>query len=135
MQGWEQKQVIGQIRASVDVYVINVLPRTAIGVFTLFIYAAIVSLRTDLFLFCFPEQSNKGRVLIYPGPSYNFFPVNIIIRSHKDKRVQVDREVGTTLSQKLTESLLWQQGDIMSTKLCCVFRSMFVYRRHLLSLK
>lgn len=71
----------------------NILPGTVIGVFTLFIYAAIISLRTDLFLFCFPEQSNKERVLIYPGPSYDFFPVNI--RSHKGRRVQVEREVGT----------------------------------------
>lgn len=74
-----------------------------IGVFTLFIYAAIISLRTVLFLFSFPEQSNKGRVLIYPGPSYHFILENTSIRSHKGKKVQVERE---TLYQKLTESLL-----------------------------
>lgn len=58
---------------SVTVPVINVLPRTVIGMFTLFIYAAIISLRTDLFLFYFPEHSNKGNVLIYPGLFYHFF--------------------------------------------------------------
>lgn len=81
-------------------------PRTVVGVFTLFMYAAIISLRTDLFLFCFPEQSNKGRVLISPGPSYYFFQVNTIKRSHKSKRVQVEREVGTILSQKVTDRKL-----------------------------
>lgn len=89
---------------SVAVYVINVLPRPAIGVFTLFICAAIISLRTVLFLFCFSEQSNKGRAFLYPGPSYYFFQVNTVVRSHK--KVQVEREVGTILYQKLTESLL-----------------------------
>lgn len=81
---------------SVAVCMINVLPRTVIGVFTLFIYAAIISLRTDLFLFCFPEQSNKGRVLICPGP-YHFCQVNI--RSHKGKRVQVERSWDHALSK------------------------------------
>ena len=90
-RGLRTEQFISQVSASVALCVMNVLPRTAIGVFTLFIYAAISSLRTDLFLFCFPEQSSKGRVLIYPGPSYYFFQVNTIIRSHKGKRVQVER--------------------------------------------
>lgn len=90
---------------SVAVDVINVLSRPVIGVFTLFIYAAIISLRTVLFLFCFSEQNNKGRILLYPGPSYYFFQVNIIVRSHKGKKVQVEREVGT-IYQKFTESLL-----------------------------
>ena len=71
---------------SAAVHVVNVLRGTAIGVFTLFIRAAIISLKTDLFLFCFPEQSNKGGVLIYPEPSYYFFPVKIIVRSHKGKK-------------------------------------------------
>lgn len=69
-------------------------------------YAAIISLRTDLFLFCFPEQSKKGRVLISPGLSYSFLQVNTVIRSHKSKRVQVEREVGTILYQKVTDRKL-----------------------------
>lgn len=90
---------------SAAVHVVSILRGTVIGVFTLFICAAIISLKTDLFLFCFPEQSNKGGVLIYPEPSYYFFPVNILVRSHKGKRVQVEREVGTLLYQKWVESL------------------------------
>lgn len=123
---WEQKQFIGQIWVSLAVYMINILPGTVIGVFTLFIYAVIISLRTDLFLFCFPEQSNKGRVLISPGPSYYFFQVNIIIRFHKGKRVQVGREVGTILYQKWTESLLWQRGLLCQPRcLACLGQCLF----------
>lgn len=104
----------------------NILPGTVIGVFTLFIYAAIISLRTDLFLFCFPEQSNKERVLIYPGPSYDFFPVNI--RSHKGKRVPVKREVGTILYQKWIESLFCQQSSVIMSprRLACLGQCLFI---------
>lgn len=59
----EQKWFIGQIWVSVAVSMINILPRTVIGVCTLFMYAAIISLRTDLFLFCFPNKVIKGEFL------------------------------------------------------------------------
>lgn len=63
-----------QIWVSVAVYMINILPKTVISMFTLFICVAIISLRTDPFLFCLLEQSNKVRMLIFPGP-YHFFQV------------------------------------------------------------
>ncbi|KAI4537861.1 hypothetical protein MG293_012724 [Ovis ammon polii] len=61
------------------------------------------------------EQSNKERVLIYPGPSYDFFPVNI--RSHKGKRVQVEREVVRAQLYKLNLYNFENLGGLWITSL------------------
>lgn len=40
------------------------------SVYIICLYAAIISLRTDLFCFASPEQSNKGSVLSGSGPIF-----------------------------------------------------------------
>lgn len=55
-----------------DVYMTNLLSGTLRGLFTLFIYAAIISLQADLFYFASPEQSNKGGFLATQGLSTSF---------------------------------------------------------------